>query len=145
MSENLENFLVDVSSDPQQLSRFTGNPARTVGQSRLNDAEKAAVLSGSSQTLADTMGSTGYSLGVGIDVIEPMRAPSRRKPARKAPAKRKAPARKAPAKRKSPARKKSPAKRKAPVTKRSPARKKSPAKRSTPRKSTRKPASRKRR
>ena len=144
MSENLENFLVDVSSNPNQRSRFSTNPHDVLAQSALNETERAQVLSKDSQVLADALGATGYSLGQIIDEITPMRAPGRRKrPARKTPPKRKAP--KGPARKKAPARRKSPAKRKAPATKKSPARKNAPAKRAPAKKSPRKSTSRKRR
>lgn len=151
MSDNLENFIVDVSSNPRQLSRFSTNPQDVVAESALNDAERAQVMSKDSQVLADAMGETGYSLGQIIDEITPMRAPSRKRPSKKAPPKRKAP-KKGPARKKAPARKKNapvrrknaPARRKG-ATKGSPARKKAPAKRAVTKRPSRKSAARKRR
>ena len=94
MSENLENFLIDLSSNPDQLSRFSNNPTAVVTQSALNEQERTAVVSRDSQSLADALGSTGFALGMGVEIIIPSKAPTRRR----TPAKRKAPAKKTAAK-----------------------------------------------
>jgi hypothetical protein len=142
MSENLEGFLVDLSSDPDKLSRFDKNPDAVVSGSPLTEEQKNQVKTRDSRVLADAMGATGFALGEGVGVVTPMRAPARKKrPTKKAPPKKKAPARK-----KTPARKRAPAKKKTPARKQSPAKRKAPArKKSAARKPARKTTSRKRR
>lgn len=143
MSENLENFLVDLSSNPDQLSRFKKSPEDVVAQSALSSQERGQVMTRDSRVVADALGATGFALGEGVGVITPSRkAPARKKrPVKKTPAKKKAPARK-----KTPARKPAPAKKKTPARKQSPAKRKAPArKKSAAKKSPRKATSRKRR
>lgn len=112
MSDNLGNFLVDLACDPQLMSRFIGDPAAVLGESALTEHERSLVLARDARGLADALGSAGYALGVGIEVIPP---------AKKAP----------PKKKKAPGRKK-----------RAPGKKKTPPKKTPVRKSPRKPASR---
>jgi hypothetical protein len=123
MSKNLENLLIDLSSNPEQLSRFKNNPADVLAQSSLTGDERAAVTSRDSQQLADALGSTGFALGLGVEIITPSKAPAKRK----APGKKKGPAKKkTPPRKKAPARKKTPAKKR--PAKRAPA-KRAPARR----------------
>ena len=43
MSDNLDNFLVDLASDPARLRAFLADPQRTLHESLLTEEEKAAV------------------------------------------------------------------------------------------------------
>ena len=43
MSDNLNNFLVDLASDPARLRAFLADPLRTLNESLLTEDEKAAV------------------------------------------------------------------------------------------------------
>ena len=128
MSENLGNFLVDLTCNPDLMARFLGDPAAVLAESSLNDHERTLVMTRDSRLLADALGANGFSLGLGVGVTTPTRkAPGRKRPARKAPPKKKTPPKKSPAR--------APAKRKAPARK-MPVRK-TPVKKS-PRKSPRK-------
>jgi hypothetical protein len=151
MTEKMEGFLIDVSSNPDQLARFNSNPGDVVAKSDLTESERASVLSRDSSQVSDALGSTGFALGLGVEIITPAKAPAKRKAPAKGPAKKKTPPRKktparkkAPAKKKAPATRKSPARKKAPARKRAPA-KRAPAKRAPARKSSRRATSRKKR
>lgn len=109
MSENLCNFLVDLTCNPDLMARFLGDPATVLAHAPLTDQERSVVMTRNSRLLAEALGATGYSLGVGVGVITP---------SRKAPGKKKGPVKKTPKK----------------PAKKAPARKKAPAKTSTPRK-----------
>jgi len=44
VSDNLNNFLVDLASDPVRLDAFLADPLRTLNESLLTEDEKAAVM-----------------------------------------------------------------------------------------------------
>jgi hypothetical protein len=104
MSENLGHFLVDLACDPDLMAQFIGDPATVLAKFDLTEQERTIVMTRDSRLLADALGTTGFALGQGVDVVTPERrkAPARkrkapRKPIKKAPAK-KAPKKRAPAK-----------------------------------------------
>ena len=103
MSENLGHFLVDLACSPDLMAQFIGDPATVLGKFDLTDQERKIVMTRDPRLLAEALGTTGFALGQGVDIVPPTRrkAPVRkkkapRKPVRKAPAK-KAPKKRAPA------------------------------------------------
>ena len=44
MSDNLNNFLVDLASDPARMDAFLLDPSAVLNQSALSEGERAAVL-----------------------------------------------------------------------------------------------------
>jgi hypothetical protein len=104
MSENLGHFLVDLACSPDLMAQFIGDPATVLARFDLTEHERHIIMTRDSRLLADALGTTGFSLGQGIEVVPPERrkAPARKKrapskPIKKAPAK-KAPKKRAPAK-----------------------------------------------
>jgi hypothetical protein len=56
MSETLNNFLVDLASDPDRLARFIGNPVGELDATALTAEERVAVLGRDSRRLMDVIG-----------------------------------------------------------------------------------------
>jgi len=44
VSDNLNNFLVDLASDPARMAAFLSDPSGVLNQSPLSEGERAAVL-----------------------------------------------------------------------------------------------------
>jgi hypothetical protein len=56
MSEALNNFLVDLASDPDRLARFIGNPVGELDATVLTAEERVAVLGRDPRRLMDAIG-----------------------------------------------------------------------------------------
>jgi hypothetical protein len=103
MSENLGSFLVELACNPNLMAQFIGDPGAVLAQSTLTEQERIIVLTRDPVRLSAALGTTGYSLGQGVEVVPPFPPSKKKAPVKKkGPAKRKAP-RKPPAK-KAPAR-----------------------------------------
>lgn len=58
MSESLSSFLVDLASDPNQMTRFLADPARVIDAAGLSAEERAALLGRDSARLRGALGAS---------------------------------------------------------------------------------------
>jgi hypothetical protein len=80
MSDNLNNFLIDLASNPDRMARFRADPHFEIDDAGLTDAEKAAVLAQDSRQLEDVLGAAKREI---IKSLKTRKKTSKRAPARK--------------------------------------------------------------
>jgi hypothetical protein len=96
MSERLRDFLVDLASRPELMSRFSADPAAVLAQAGLTSDESAAVLARDSDRLRAALGASVadhlthvLARRKGGRKRTALRKPLRKKPAPKTPARKK--------------------------------------------------------
>lgn len=91
MSNNLDNFLVDLACDPARMDAFLADPLRVVRESSLSADEQAAVLTRDGDRIRESLHMTRWmaALPQGVTAKRPPAAKGKPKPPPGKPGKKK--------------------------------------------------------
>jgi hypothetical protein len=82
VSDNLNNFLVDLASDPARMDAFLSNPAGVLQQAPLSEDEKAAVLTRDGRRIREALHITPWQAAL-PEGVTAKRPPVKPKPGAK--------------------------------------------------------------